>query len=531
MIALVRELIDHLPAGGRRSSSASRTRCPTSAWAGCARAASCSTSTPNDLRFTLADTDRYFFSAAAAPAAVARRPSCSCTARPRAGWPRSGSPSLALRAARHRVATSSSASRARTARWPTTWPRTCSRSSRRRPRGFLLRTSILRRLDASLCHTLVPARGQRLACSSGSRPHNLFVTRRCRGEGDAWRYHSLFADFLRAQLPREQPDELDARLHLAASGWYEARQRPVPAIEHAIEGGDIPARRRAARAARRNLHRAGPHAAARALVLGALPETWLRRPPACCRVAGVWSGLLHARPVRSRWSACSTGGLEQDTHPVVRAQRGRAAAAAARHDGPPTARPSPPACPRSSACPRAARSSTSCCTTRWPTCSRSAATRGGSHRLLDGRARHLAHDGVHAARTPSRWKASSTCTRAGCGRRPRASAWPRARRRRCRTRTPTATHGRACCMRARSTSRASSTRPEHLLNVYQPLVRDVALPDHLILSHALRSRIAFDRGRHRHRPPGAHRTGVPGPPPAAAARDRLRARSSAAGCC
>jgi LuxR family transcriptional regulator, maltose regulon positive regulatory protein len=35
---------------------------------------------------------------------------------------------------------------------------------------------------------------------------------------------------------------------------------------------------------------------------------------------------------------------------------------------------------------------------------------------------------------------------------------------------------------------------EHLLNVYLPLARDVGLPDHMILSHGMRSRIAFERG-------------------------------------
>ena len=35
---------------------------------------------------------------------------------------------------------------------------------------------------------------------------------------------------------------------------------------------------------------------------------------------------------------------------------------------------------------------------------------------------------------------------------------------------------------------------EHLLNVYLPLARDVGLPDHMILSHVMRSRIAFLRG-------------------------------------
>jgi len=112
-------------------------------------------------------------------------------------------------------------------------------------RDFLLRTSILRQLDASVCQALCPRADcaailERLAAS------NLFVTRvggevdgSGDGESDAWRYHSLFADFLRAQLVREMPGEIE-RLHLAASGWYESHERPVPAIDHAIEGGDHP---------------------------------------------------------------------------------------------------------------------------------------------------------------------------------------------------------------------------------------------------------------------------------------------------
>jgi LuxR family maltose regulon positive regulatory protein len=35
---------------------------------------------------------------------------------------------------------------------------------------------------------------------------------------------------------------------------------------------------------------------------------------------------------------------------------------------------------------------------------------------------------------------------------------------------------------------------DHLLNVYLPLARDVGLPDHMILSHVMRSRIAFHAG-------------------------------------
>jgi LuxR family maltose regulon positive regulatory protein len=104
-------------------------------------------------------------------------------------------------------------------------------------RDFLLRTSVLRHLDAAVCQALLP----RVDCGRMLRrveAANLFL-QPVEARDGSYRYHPLFAGFLRAQLARECPDDV-ARLHLAASGWYEAQGQPVPAIDHAIEGGDHP---------------------------------------------------------------------------------------------------------------------------------------------------------------------------------------------------------------------------------------------------------------------------------------------------
>ena len=103
-------------------------------------------------------------------------------------------------------------------------------------RRFLLCTSVLKHLNSQICHALLPhdnaaAMLERLAAA------NLFVTP-IAGEPGSYRYHALFASFLRDQLAREQP-QLVQSLHRAAAGWYEAQQRPVPAIDHALEGGDL----------------------------------------------------------------------------------------------------------------------------------------------------------------------------------------------------------------------------------------------------------------------------------------------------
>ncbi|MGE3419570.1 MAG: LuxR C-terminal-related transcriptional regulator [Bradyrhizobium sp.] len=104
-------------------------------------------------------------------------------------------------------------------------------------RDFLLRTSVLRRLSAAACQALLPyvdCAGMLDTLQRG----NVFLVP-IADAPDEYRYHSLFAGFLRKLLARERPDEV-TRLHLAASGWYESQARPVPAIDHAIEGGDHP---------------------------------------------------------------------------------------------------------------------------------------------------------------------------------------------------------------------------------------------------------------------------------------------------
>ncbi len=104
-------------------------------------------------------------------------------------------------------------------------------------REFLLRTSVLHHLNASVCQALLPYVDCGTMLQSLCR-RNVFLVP-LEDSPHIFRYHSLFADFLRRQLQQEYPNEV-ARLHLAASGWYESQQRPVPAIDHAIAGGDYP---------------------------------------------------------------------------------------------------------------------------------------------------------------------------------------------------------------------------------------------------------------------------------------------------
>lgn len=157
-------------------------------------------------------------------------------------------------------------------------------------RDFLLRTSILGELKVPVCRALYPG-GDCEGILRQLNDDNLFLTPVAGGE-PGWRYHGLFAGFLQAQLRREQPGEF-ARLQRAASCWYETQGRPVPAIDHAIESGDL----------------------ARALALLApvaedflaqgrmqLLARWFAAIPAAA--LGAWPGLQ----MTAIWAACFTAG-------------------------------------------------------------------------------------------------------------------------------------------------------------------------------------------------------------------------------
>ncbi|MDI3258182.1 MAG: LuxR C-terminal-related transcriptional regulator [Sinobacteraceae bacterium] len=102
-------------------------------------------------------------------------------------------------------------------------------------REFLLKTSILDQLTPELCDALCGRNDSAEQLRRIERA-NLFLMpldeRR-----SAYRYHSLFAAFLRGQLERFKP-EWKAPLNRAASDWYAAQGRPIPAIDYAIKAGD-----------------------------------------------------------------------------------------------------------------------------------------------------------------------------------------------------------------------------------------------------------------------------------------------------
>ena len=102
-------------------------------------------------------------------------------------------------------------------------------------RLFLLRTSILDRLSASLCDHLFEIDNS-TEIIDFLVDHNLFIVPL--DDARQWyRYHSLFSELLQNMLHQERQSEMP-KLHLRARDWYAQNQFYYRAISHALASGD-----------------------------------------------------------------------------------------------------------------------------------------------------------------------------------------------------------------------------------------------------------------------------------------------------
>ena len=101
---------------------------------------------------------------------------------------------------------------------------------------FLLKTSVLNRLTASLCDSLTGRKDSRNILLRFERDH-LFIM--LLDESRQWyRYEHLFADLLRHQCEMTYGTEQVAALHRQASQWYEDNALPDEAVNHALAARD-----------------------------------------------------------------------------------------------------------------------------------------------------------------------------------------------------------------------------------------------------------------------------------------------------
>jgi LuxR family transcriptional regulator, maltose regulon positive regulatory protein len=102
-------------------------------------------------------------------------------------------------------------------------------------RDFLLQTSVLRRLNGSLCDAVTGRSDGREVLESLERGNMFLVPL---DDHRRWyRYHHLFADVLRTRLLEEQPD-LVPGLHTRASAWHAEHGETAIAVDHAFAASD-----------------------------------------------------------------------------------------------------------------------------------------------------------------------------------------------------------------------------------------------------------------------------------------------------
>ena len=103
-------------------------------------------------------------------------------------------------------------------------------------RAFLLRTSVLDRMCASLCEAVTGDRHSQEVLERIEHA-NLFMDPLDDVRG-WYRYHQLFADVLNQRLQHEHP-ELLSGLHRTASAWFATQGLMLDAIPHALAGDDL----------------------------------------------------------------------------------------------------------------------------------------------------------------------------------------------------------------------------------------------------------------------------------------------------
>ncbi|MBK7710083.1 MAG: hypothetical protein IPJ37_03280 [Bacteroidales bacterium] len=101
---------------------------------------------------------------------------------------------------------------------------------------FLLQTSILEQMSASLCNAVLNLNNSQLILETLEK-NNMFVIP-LDTERNWYRYHHLFAELLKQRLHLREKAAL-AELHNNASEWFNNNSMPLLAIEHAIQTADF----------------------------------------------------------------------------------------------------------------------------------------------------------------------------------------------------------------------------------------------------------------------------------------------------
>lgn len=99
-------------------------------------------------------------------------------------------------------------------------------------RAFLLKTSLLKRMNAGLCEAVTDCQDGQAILQFLQHANAFLVS--LDNEGRWYRYHHLFAELLQSRLKQAFPKVEIAALHLRAATWFEHHQFFVEAVQHAF---------------------------------------------------------------------------------------------------------------------------------------------------------------------------------------------------------------------------------------------------------------------------------------------------------
>ncbi|HEY7350777.1 MAG TPA: LuxR C-terminal-related transcriptional regulator [Ktedonobacterales bacterium] len=184
-------------------------------------------------------------------------------------------------------------------------------------RSFLLHTSILESLNSSLCCAVADQEDAQSVLEYLERA-NLFLFPQAE-QGGWYRYHQLFAEALRHQLERTQP-ELVPILHARASQWFEARGCPKDAIRHSLEARDFERAAGLIEQAAEGFIRIGEITTLQHW-LAALPNAVVRASPRLCITAAWLSFITSEVALFFSWVDAAEQALQvrQETLPLATA--------------------------------------------------------------------------------------------------------------------------------------------------------------------------------------------------------------------
>lgn len=104
--------------------------------------------------------------------------------------------------------------------------------------GFLLQTAILDQLCAALCGVLLDVQPVIAQAQLEYLEQTNLLLVALDNQRQWYRYHHLFADFLRTRLQQTHPERVTA-LHQRAALWYEQHGMVVEALRHALAAPDF----------------------------------------------------------------------------------------------------------------------------------------------------------------------------------------------------------------------------------------------------------------------------------------------------